>query len=108
MDPKLQETVQKSTLLTDEKKQQILATGDKLTPEQVTQIVTAITKAETEKAQVLAVQKEKEDEINQEFYDKTREIARTAPKKAMKAAEEADHQSEEKELDGLLSELDNL
>ena len=108
MDPKLQAAVQNSTLLTEEKKQQILAAGDKLTPEQVTKIVTSIEQAEAKKAEILANQKAKEDEINQEFYNKVKEVAQTAPRKAMKAAEEADHQSEETELDNILSELDKI
>lgn len=108
MDPKLKEAIEKSTLLSEELKARLFAVGDKLTPEQVAKIVTAIEKSEIDKAAILAEQKRKTDQINREFYEKVKQIAHDAPQKAMKAAEAADQKLEETELLNVLAGLDKI
>lgn len=108
MDPKLKETIEKSTLLSEELKARLLKVGDKLTPEQIAKIVTAIDQAEVDKTAILAEQKQKTDQINRDFYEKVKKIAHDAPQKAMKTAENADQKAEETELNNVLAELDKL
>ncbi len=108
MDPKLQAVIEKSTVLSDETRQKLVASADRLTPEQLPQVIAILEKAEAKKTELEQKRNLAIRAANLDYVAKVKEFFQHGLPKALKKLEERDREKESSELDSILSELDNV